>query len=344
MIRGPAWLGPLAGIAVTAALAAGLTAGAAAQGLGLLNSDSDEPIEIEADNGIEWRQRQKVYVATGNVRVRRGGVTVFADRMVAHYREVAGGDGTEIWLLEAEGNMQMVSASERAWADNGVYDVDQGVLALNGNVRLGSPQQEAFAFGDDGRYDVNRRILVLTGDDLRFDSPNTKLTARDSLEYHETKHVAVARGNAIAKQGDRRLAADLIAAYIRPKDQRGTAKQVSGIPGSGGDIHRLQAFGNVHVSTPREIARAQRGDYNVDTGIATLAGTVKITRGENQLNGELAEVNLNNGVSRLLSDPGRGGGRVHGLFSPQDMQDKGVPQLAPAETPQGTQPGTQPSN
>lgn len=340
MSRGPAWRIGLQALLAVLSAAAAAPVPAAAQSLGLLNQDTNEPIEIEADNGIEWRQREKVYVATGNVRVRRGGVTVFADKMVAHYRQVAGGNGTEIWLLEAEGNMQMVSNTERAWADNGVYDVDKAVLALKGNVRLGSPDQQAFAFGDDGRYDVNRRILVLTGSDLRFDSPNTKLTARDSLEYHEQKHVAVARGNAIARQGDRRLAADLIAAYIRPKDQRGTAKRVAGIPGSGGDIHRLQAFGNVHVSTPREIALAERGDYNVDTGIATLAGTVKITRGENQLNGELAEVNLNNGVSRLLSDPGRGDGRVHGLFSRQDLSNKGVPQLLP----QGAQPGTESSN
>ena len=47
--------------------------------------------------------------------------------------------------------------------------------------------------------------------------------------------------------------------------------------------------------------------------LAQLTGGVKITRGETQLNGERAEVNLNTGRSRLLS----GGERVKGVFLPK---------------------------
>ena len=62
--------------------------------------------------------------------------------------------------------------------------------------------------------------------------------------------------------------------------------------------------------------RSNRGVYDVETGIAKLTGSVKITSGTNQLNGEYAEVNLNTGVSRLF---GRGGS-VRGIFTPEAVE------------------------
>ena len=79
------------------------------------------------------------------------------------------------------------------------------------------------------------------------------------------------------------------------------------------NIDRIDAFGNVLVSTGSEIARSNEGVYNPQTEIATLCGNVKITRGKNQLNGACAEVNLKTGRSRLL---GRGQ-RVKGIFEPK---------------------------
>ena len=78
-------------------------------------------------------------------------------------------------------------------------------------------------------------------------------------------------------------------------------------------VSQVDAFDNVVITTPDEIVRSDRGVYDVETGIAKLTGSVKITRGTNQLNGEYAEVNLNTGVSRLF---GRGGG-VRGIFTPE---------------------------
>ena len=84
------------------------------------------------------------------------------------------------------------------------------------------------------------------------------------------------------------------------------------------DLDRIEAVGNVLISTPSEIVIAERGDYDLQTGLAQLAGGVKITRGETQLNGERAEVDLNSGRSRLLSD----GERVKGVFLPKASPDR----------------------
>jgi lipopolysaccharide export system protein LptA len=170
-----------------------LPATLAAQGLGILTHESDEPLEIDADDGIEWNQAKKAYLARGNVRARQGEVTVYADRLTAHYRDAAAG-GTEIWRVNADGNVRIASTSETAYGDHGVYDVDQG-------------------------------ILVLTGRSLRLDASDASITARDSLEYWEQRQMAVARGTAHAVQAANKLWADILSAYLREDAQGKTAIQ-----------------------------------------------------------------------------------------------------------------------
>jgi lipopolysaccharide export system protein LptA len=80
-----------------------------------------------------------------------------------------------------------------------------------------------------------------------------------------------------------------------------------------------------------------------ESGIARLAGDVRITRGQNQLNGQEAEVNMKTGVARLLrgSDD-----RVTGLIVPNDTSNQslgnqnlptaGPPAAAPALAPNST--------
>lgn len=244
---------------------------ARAQGVGLPNQANGQPIEINADNGIEWNSKEKAYIARGNARAAQGDVSVHADTLTAYYREGEGG-ATEIWRIDADDNVRIVAPTQKAYGDKGVYDVANGVLVLTGDVRL--------------------------------DTETDRITARDSLEYWEKKGVAVARGNAIARRGDNRLRADVLTAhFVKDKNGQSTVK-------------RVDAYDNVVITTPGEIARGSRGVYNVDTGIATLTGSVKITRGDNQLNGERAEVNLDTGVSRLY---GRGKGGVRGIFTPDQV-------------------------
>ncbi len=181
-----------------------------------------------------------------------------------------------------------------------------------GNVRFRSPTETAE--GDHAVYDVDKAILVLTGRNLEFVTATTKITARDSLEYWEAKQMAVARGKAIAIQEDKKLKADTLVAYFRKtegKDQ-------------GSEVHRIDAFNNVSITTPTEIAYGKQAVYNVETGIATLTGGVKITRGQNQLNGEIAEINMNTGISRILSGPGKDGGSkpVRALIVPEQKKNK----------------------
>lgn len=292
-----------------------------AQGLDL-NQNSDQPVDIEADQGIEWHRDDQTYIARGNAVAKRGDVTLHADTLTAHYRPVEGG-GTDIYQVDAVGNVVIVSGSGTAQGDNGVYDMDSGVL-------------------------------VLKGHNLKIVSDTYTVTARDTLEYWDNKQMLVARGDAVAVNEDKRMTGNILTAYFTNagsgdssgggKTQPG-AKQKAGAGQTGADgnrkIRRIEGFTDVHVSTPGQIAVGDKGVYDVESGIATLFGSVKITREDNQLNGEYGEVNLNTGVSRLLSGaPGeQGPQRVHGLFSPKKKPEvsSGDQQSAPGGSTQAPQ-------
>jgi len=308
----------LAAVACLAALA--LTTPVRAQQLDLTHGG---PIDITARDGLEWRQNEQEVIARGDARAIRGGVTVTADRLTAWYRkkgatEVAqatpaqglAGDpsteGNEIYRLQADGHVQIFTATDHAQGDKATYDLDQAVL-------------------------------VMTGHDLKLTTPNDVITAKDDLEYWPQKHMAVARGNAVVVTTDaKRVAADTLVAYTTdnppPAGAKATtsatpasATQVAAKPddplAASGKLQRVEAFGNVSVRTPTDTVTGDRGVYVPDTGMARLGGNVRITRGQNQLNGAEADVNMKTGIATLVSQQA---GRVHGLVVPNDESNKSL--------------------
>ncbi|MGX9966107.1 LptA/OstA family protein [Roseomonas sp. F4] len=291
-----------------------------------LDLNQGGPVEITANDGIEWRQQDQAIVARGAARAVRDGVTVDADRLIARYRPRGGpqatpapaqpGDspmsGGEIWRLEAEGSVRVTSPTERAEGERAVYDMDQAVMVLSG------------------------RGLSLT-------TPDQRITARDSLEYWPQRRMAVARGGAVVVSTDeRRIAADTLVAYFLDAPGEGApapaaaaprpaAPPVAGLPAAGENsrIDRVEAYGSVEIRTAEEVVRGERGVYSPQTGLARLVGGVRITRGENQLNGQEAIVNLRTGVSRLISAPGT---RVQGLIIPGQQQPNQAT-VPPAQRP-----------
>ena len=115
-----------------------------------------------------------------------------------------------------------------------------------------------------------------------------------------------------ARGASRRLEADAVRASLAP----GPAGELA--------LAKVEATGNVRIATEREFISADRGTYDVDKQFATLAGSVKVTQDQNQLNGEYAEVDLKTGVSRLLgAPPGSSGGKVKGLVLPGAVPEPG---------------------
>jgi lipopolysaccharide export system protein LptA len=158
---------------------------------GLEAGNSKAPIEIDANDGIEWLRDQNVYIARGNARAARGDLSVTADTLTAHYRNEADGK-TRVYLIEADGHVVLVSKNSQIVGDKALYDVAKG-------------------------------SAIITGKKLRASSKDQYVTARDSLEYWETQGAVIARGDAVAANPQQQIYADLLTGYFKP-DASGTKK------------------------------------------------------------------------------------------------------------------------
>jgi lipopolysaccharide export system protein LptA len=283
------------------------------------------PIDITARDGIEWRQVEQEVIANGDARAIRGNVTVLADRLTAWYRKKGTTQGTQ--PAGASGLTGDISTE-----GNEVYR-----LQADGHVRILTETDHAE--GERATYDLDQSVLVMTGRDLKLTTPNNVITAKDDLEYWPQKHMAVARGNAVVVTTDaKRIAADTLVAYTTDnpppnaaKPEAASAKPSKDPLASSGKLQRVEAFGNVSVRTPTDTVTGDRGVYVPETGMARLGGNVRITRGQNQLNGAEADVNMKTGIATLIAQkagvaqkPGadQNSGRVHGLVVPNDESSK----------------------
>ena len=118
-------------IAVLALLAAG-SAGAQQNVSALKGHDSRAPIDLSADRA-EAQDRADRAIFSGNVVVRQGDLTLRTARLTVAY---ASQDGIDINRIDASGGVTVVSPSETAKGDFAVYDLDQGLITMVGNVRL----------------------------------------------------------------------------------------------------------------------------------------------------------------------------------------------------------------
>lgn len=144
----------------------------------------------------------------------------------------------------------------------------------------------------------------------------------DTLEVAQADQVATFTGNVDAVQGDLVLRADKLRVHYRGDDQGDQAAA------STGTIRRIEATGNVFLSSPRETAEGDVGVYDVASNSVTLDGTVVLTRGENVIHGRHLEIDLVTGRARVTG-AGRGvagaeaSERVRAIFTPaDDAQDQ----------------------
>jgi lipopolysaccharide export system protein LptA len=126
----------------------------------------------------------------------------------------------------------------------------------------------------------------------------------DRAEAQDRADRAIFAGNVIVKQGDLTLrTARLTLAYAND---------------NGIDINRIDASGGVIVTSPSETARGDFAVYDLNDGLITMVGNVRLERGGSFLSGARLTIDLDSG--RAVMDGGlrgvnQGGGRVTGRFT-----------------------------
>ncbi|HEX3535188.1 MAG TPA: LptA/OstA family protein [Stellaceae bacterium] len=278
----------------------------------LLNGDPGQPIEIQADSGIEWRQDEQLYIARGNAVAKRGPSEVHADTLIAHYRPIKPGSAPSNGSANAIGG------------NTEIYRVD-----AEGNVTINRDNQTVV--GDQAVYDVDQALAVITGKALKLTTATDTVTARDSLEWYDQKQIAVGRGDAVAiRNNGRKIRADVLTAYMDKTAPPPAAKAPVKPAAAGGatpptqdsKITRIDGQGHVVVTNAIETGRGDYAVYNAVKGVSTLIGNVVITRGKDVMRGQAAVMDMNKNVSRILPAADIAGAevkpsqpqRVQGLF------------------------------
>lgn len=155
----------------------------------------------------------------------------------------------------------------------------------------------------------------------------------DTLEVFQVENRAVFSGHVVAIQGDVRLKSDKMTVYYRKQDEQAAkpAKEKSAAPGpSDNAIKKIDAEGNVFLSTQEETASGTSGTYDVEHHEIHLNDNVVLTRAQNILKGDHLVYNFDTGKSVLTggagdslnatASGGQGKSRVRALFVPTNGQ------------------------
>ncbi len=252
-----------------------------------------------------------------------GMLTVFANAAQA-------ADSQEVVLtseggLEWDSNKKTLTADTKALVVRGdtalgadkivaYYNDDSGKQDIYrvkafGNVVITTDKQVVYA--DTATYEIADSVVVLKGNPVKLVAGDEKMTAK-VVELWQEKGVAIAKNNVVAQKDTRKLEADTVRAYFVRNAKNAT------------EIERFEAQDNVVISNDREKVEGGYGVYWVKKETATLEGGVKISQGNNFITGEVADINMKTGVSRLQtpSEKGKSKRQVHGVFVPDSAKTK----------------------
>lgn len=140
---------------------------------------SDDPIEILAQESLEWDRDNQIYKALGGATAKQGDFVITSDAMDASYKE----DQSNLTFITARDNVVITNLENKATGDKLIYDV---------------AEEQA----------------TLTGNNLRFTGNDLDITAKDRFIYNRRDSSVSAIGKAFARQtaDDQDIRADRLTA------------------------------------------------------------------------------------------------------------------------------------
>lgn len=276
-----------------------------------IDKSHGEQITISSAGPQTYDHDSQTITFLDRARAVRGDATIDADQLIGFLRKKTMPQSAQ----NPTGNAPQTGASNGDDAMGGSMELYR--MEAIGHVHIYSPTDQAW--GDRALYDVDQATLVMTGKNLKMTTPTTVMTARDVIEYHTINKMSVGRGDATVTTNDgKRIRADILVAFGKPDTPEAVrhkaAPQPDGQSGAkAGKLDRAYAWGHVIIRTPTETATGDRGVYVFDTELARLIGSVHVTSGQNQNNGQSAIVNVKTGVAIMNPAPGQ---RIEGLVIP----------------------------
>jgi len=136
---------------------------------------NENPIEITADQELEWDRANLNFTARGNALVKQGDSSILAPTITAHYADTD--QGVLIQSVVAAPNAVLKQINETISANNVTAVFHLGVLnnvSAKGDVVVKTKKGEIL-YGDIGDYNASSRIVTMTGD-VRIEQGKNILT------------------------------------------------------------------------------------------------------------------------------------------------------------------------
>lgn len=178
--RGVSWAIVAAGVAALAPVVGPAFGQGPASALRGHNTNA--PIDVEGDR-IEVLDRQNLAILSGNVVVRQAQLRLNSARITVNYA----GQGNQIQRIAASGGVTVTSPSETARSQTAIYDTDQAIITMLGNVVL--TQGDSNVRGGRLVLDLETGRAVMDGGvpgaPGSATSPTGRVTARFSVRQGE---------------------------------------------------------------------------------------------------------------------------------------------------------------
>ena len=165
----------------------------------LTNFDNNnEPIEIFADDGIEWHKNKSKYVALGNAKALSGTLSLESDKIEAFYKE---NDSSNMNITEVRAKKNVVVQDKKMKITGGEY----------------------------AEYKILKDYFLINGKNIILTSEKNILKSNKKLEYWRSKNIAIATGKAEAKKDNEFVVlADKLVWYLQERNQKTTVKKLLG--------------------------------------------------------------------------------------------------------------------
>ena len=215
--------------------------------------------------GMVFSQDKKRCIALGPVVSTKGTSVLKSQKLVAYFQDSA----------------------EKKQQTNPTTTQDIKKIEAFGGVNFSDIKGGFNATGQYATYTPSTGQLQLKGNSILRDA-DTTVFAGSAVTFYENSRMATTVGRSTIKREDKLMQADLLKVYFTK--------------GADGKLvfDRLEAEGNVVISTPTEISKSRRGVYRAKTRIAELYDNVVLTRADGQLRGNYARYDMVSGTKPAL--------------------------------------------
>lgn len=219
-------------------------------------NDADKPIEIFADEGIEWHKNKQKYVAVGNAKALSGSLSLESDKIEAFYNEKE----------SSNMNIKEVKALKN-------------VIVKDNKMKITG--------GDYAEYNISKDYFLITGKNIILTSESNVLRSKEKLEYWRQKNIAIATGKAEAKKDNEFIvSAEKLVWYLKETDKKTKVKKLLGFKNVSiktnnevafsdkaiynNDTEICKLFGNVKLQRGESFLLGEYAEVDLKRGISKL--------------------------------------------------------------------------